>query len=235
MAAEEPVQSKFQKWLDDELEANRITQPGPPQDVEYDYDELPGLPEQPEPPEPPEPPAPPEPPEPPETALICSPVTEHDVGDACLRLYHDGECGEWCRNPPWPLRSCLPSSSAELSPEREDTELTDKAARQKADAMENLREVRLRKVGRRKVLGTLFDLLAPDPDSGINIEEFAEYLTFVDPSTEVDLDIVHTQLRKVRLDVDFRNVDFETFEAFFFEIEPVLPPTLVAELFPPMP
>ena len=101
--------------------------------------------------------------------------------------------------------------------------------------MENLREVRLRKVGRRKVLGTLFDLLAPDPDSGINIEEFAEYLTFVDPSTEVDPDIVHTQLRKVRLDVDFRNVDFETFEAFFFEIEPVLPPTLVAELFPPMP
>ena len=49
---------------------------------------------------------------------------------------------------------------------------------------------------------------------------------------QVDLDIVHMQLRKVSLEVDSKNVDFDTFEAFFHGIEPVLPPPLLAQLFP---
>ena len=43
-------------------------------------------------------------------------------------------------------------------------------------------------MGRRKVLSTLFSLCAQDAwgtDTGINIEDFAEYLTFVDPDAQV--------------------------------------------------
>ena len=210
--------SKFQQWLEDEIGTNTASTLPPIVFEEEDEEEAetlvaatPTLPE-------------------PKEMIICSPVQEGDPGDACLRLYHDGECGEWCKSPPWPLRSCLPRSSS-LSPVRIEESTNGTGDRGKAEAMDNLRATRQKKVARRKILLTLYELCAPDAQTGVKIDDFAEYLTFVDPSVVIDMDIIHTMLKKVRLDVDTQNVDFDTFEAFFAQIEPILPPEFLQQLY----
>lgn len=166
-----------------------------------------------------------------ETGLVVPPLDEGDTSsmscDPCdsaerenptsadavpdtLRHYHDGECGPWCRAPPWPLRPCRPAT--EGSPPR----VSEATA---VMSMNNQEEIK-----------TLFEVCRGDSSGTVNLDEFLEYLTFISPQTQDVLGKGKDILQDISPETKDSEMDFDVFELWFVRIAPMLPPGTVDTL-----
>jgi len=155
-------------------------------------------------------------------------VIGHDM-EYVLYHYHDGECGSWCKNPPWPFKPCRPTSqspspsrygSPEASPVKESATVEEEIDPAMAKLMRNFQDA---KPPRTQKISRLFELCMTPGQAGIKMDDFLEYLAFLSPSLMIERGIAKTSLNNAVPLAKPNNIQLKDFEKWLGEMETRLP------------